>query len=98
MDRYAHHRCRKPGRHALLAQVTRWGWMLPGALYLIPKLVYASTQSGAWAFVSIALSLTVGNVTITALAHGRCQPPARRRTVHPLLSLAHVTWALRKDV
>jgi hypothetical protein len=50
-----------------------------------------------WAFVSIALSLTIGNVTITALAHWRCQPPPQRRTPRPLLSLAHLAWALRKD-
>ena len=97
MERYAHHRCRAPQRHELFASLARTFWMLTGGLYLVPKIVFASTHSGVWAFVSIALSLTVGNVTITALANWRCQPTPRLRTSRPMLYLAHLAWALRKE-
>jgi len=71
--------------------------MFSGGLYVVPKIVFAATHSGLWAFLSIALSLTVGNVTITALVNWRCQPIPRRRNFGPLLYLAHATWALRKE-
>jgi hypothetical protein len=98
LERYAHHQCRTPQRHELFASLARMLWMLTGGLYLVPKIVFAWSHSGVWAFVSIALSLTVGNVTITTLANWRCQPVTHRRTLGPLLYLAHVAWALRKSL
>jgi hypothetical protein len=96
-NRYPHHRCRAPQRHHLITRALRTLWLGGGALWLVPRLVYAWTHSGAWAFVSIGLALTVGSVMVKGLAEWRCQSQPRTWDLSPLMHTALLAWTLRRE-
>jgi len=72
-------------------------WTALFALSLIPKAVYRVTHSGAWAWISVGLALTVGLVIVKGLVAWRCQWPYEGGRAWPWLRLAHLSWILRGE-
>jgi len=91
------HHCSHPVRHRVLATAAVLLWITAIALYALPTAVYGLTHSGAWAFISIALGLTVGRVCVRWLAYGHCQPHPVSWGLHPLRHLTLTAWTLRGE-
>jgi len=93
------HRCTHPWSHQLGIWLGLGLWVLVGACWGVPKLVFWFTASGAWTFLSIPLALLTGTMILAQVFAWRCRvryaPHRASNPAHdPLVALV---WATKED-
>lgn len=91
------HHCKHPVRHRLFSAAAVVLWTAAIALYALPTVVYELTHSAGWAFLSIALALTLGRVLAQWLAYGHCHPRPHPWGLRPLRALTVTSWIMRGE-